>query len=202
MLKLLNSKGKGDYAVSLAIVYFIGNGYQALLPSGDRGHYDLVVERDGIFQRVQSKWTSSTKPGYGYPVVSLCVSGSHKVEGGVAKTVCHIYQKTDFDLLWVVTPYTCYLIPFSKILNGRISKSDIKLYPKWDKYRVAIPIPKKDESDESFNRLSPRLTKEDKMTMKRLLKEKKSSKEIADILNVSTSCIRVQLSRNREFYFS
>lgn len=196
---LTNSKIKGDYAVSLATVYFLYNNYQVLFPYGDRGHYDLVVEKDGIFQRVQSKLTTRLKKPQNYYCVSLNVSGSAKKENNIALVVSHTYNITDFDLLWVTTPVSCYLIPFKDILNGRATKRDLKLYPKWDKYKVAIPIPARDENSSNV-RVSPRLTMEDKATIKQLLKANKTEREIANILNVSESCISVQKSRNKEFY--
>ena len=194
----MKSKVIGDYGVSLCATYFLHKGYQVLMPYGDRGHYDLVVEKYGTFQRIQCKWTSSVKKPYGYPVVSLSVCGSVKKENNIAKRVVHRYSKNDFDMLWVATPHTCYLIPLEDILHEKDTIGGMKLYPKWDRYRVAIPIPTPSENDCSVKRASPRLTEDDKATIKRLVKEGRKQQDIADILNVTRGCISAFLSRERK----
>ncbi len=103
-------------------------------------------------------------------------------------TKTYKYTSNDFDLLWVATPQKCYLIPLSEMLNELESKAEIKLYPKWDKYRVAIPTPFP-SGESPVKRASPRLTDEDKAVIRRLRKEGKSQQEIADVLCVTRSCI-------------
>lgn len=51
-MQLLNNKDKGRAGLSLAITYFGSNGYTVSLPINDTQWYDLVVEKDGIFQTV------------------------------------------------------------------------------------------------------------------------------------------------------
>jgi len=92
-------------------------------------------------------------------------------------------------------PHASYLIPFSDVLHNRKSKTDLKLYPKWDKYRVAIPIPYPSGEESPRRRASPRLTNDDKALIKRLRKEGKTQKEIADILGVTRACISKFLIR-------
>lgn len=195
---------KGDYSVSLCATYFLAREYQVLMPYGDRGHYDLVVEKDGVFQKVQCKYSTglkrpNSKKTQVYPCVSLRVCGTVRAgENGVAAVVNHIYTKTDFDLLWVATSNTCYLIPLTDILQGRESKTDLTLYPKWDKYRVAVPLPAPSNEDSLINRMTPHLTNEDKATIKRLTKENKSNNEIAAILGVTRSCISMFKLREKK----
>jgi len=192
----------GDYGVSLATVYFLGNGYQVLFPYGDRGRYDLVVEKERNFQRVQCKWTKSRKQPQGYYRVSLQLTTTHKKEDrSIGRKVEYQYTENDFDYLWVATPTSCYLIPSSAIFNKKSTKRDIKLYPKWDIYRISLPLPERSETD-NHTRLSPRLTSVDKVLIQRLLKENKSYREIGNILNVSEGCISAQICRNKEFYRS
>ena len=199
MDKLNNTKSYGDYAVSLATVYFLSQNYQVLFPYGDRGNYDLAIEKESVFQKIQCKWKTQLKKPQKYYRVSLHVCGSYRKENHIAQMVVHKYTKEDFDLLWVATPISCYLIPSKDIFINAETKSDLKLYPKWDKYIVFVPIPQRPMEDDSI-RLSPRLTNSDKMLIKRLLKENKTHKEISDILNVSKSCISVQVCRDKDFY--
>lgn len=53
------NKEKGRAGFSLGIAYFGANGYNVLLPLNDTQCYDLVVEKEGLFQRVQCKFTAS-----------------------------------------------------------------------------------------------------------------------------------------------
>jgi hypothetical protein len=144
-LSLRTSKHFGTYSVSLCSTYFHANGYQVLVPMGDHAHYDLAVEKDGAFQRVQCKWSSRTQQ-HGYPEVSL--------------------------------------------------KNGLRLTPKWDVHRVAIPVPFSD-GESPVKRISPHLTDADKGTIKRLLDAGKSQQEVADILGVSRGCISMHLTRSR-----
>lgn len=54
-----NNRDKGRAGLSLAIAYFGSNGYTVSLPINDTQWYDLIVERDGVLQTVQCKFTNS-----------------------------------------------------------------------------------------------------------------------------------------------
>lgn len=54
-----NNKDKGRAGLSLAIAYFGTNGYTVSLPINDTQWYDLIVEKDGVIQTVQCKFTAS-----------------------------------------------------------------------------------------------------------------------------------------------
>lgn len=58
-MQLNSSKDKGRAGLSLAIAYFGTNGYTVSLPLNDTQWYDLIIEKDGKFQTVQCKFTSS-----------------------------------------------------------------------------------------------------------------------------------------------
>ena len=53
------NKDKGRAGLSLAIAYFGSNGYTVCLPINDTQWYDLIVEKDGVIQTVQCKFTGS-----------------------------------------------------------------------------------------------------------------------------------------------
>lgn len=53
------NKEKGRAGLSLAIAYFGTNGYTVSLPINDTQWYDLIVEKDGVIQTVQCKFTAS-----------------------------------------------------------------------------------------------------------------------------------------------
>ena len=54
------NKDKGRAGLSMAIAYFGSNGYCVNIPLNDTQWYDLVIEKDGIFQTVQCKATGSS----------------------------------------------------------------------------------------------------------------------------------------------
>ena len=49
------NKDKGRAGMSFAIAYFGSNGYTVSVPLNDTQWYDLIIEKDGIFQTVQCK---------------------------------------------------------------------------------------------------------------------------------------------------
>ena len=53
------NKQKGKAGLAMAIAYFGSNGYNVSIPLNDTQEYDLVIEKDGIFQSVQCKATGS-----------------------------------------------------------------------------------------------------------------------------------------------
>ena len=55
-----SNKDKGRAGMALAIAYFGSNGYTVNLPMNDTQWYDLVIEKDGVFQTVQCKATGNT----------------------------------------------------------------------------------------------------------------------------------------------
>lgn len=56
---LENNKDKGRAGLSLAIAYYGTQGYTISLPLNDTQWYDLIIEKDGVFQTVQCKFTAS-----------------------------------------------------------------------------------------------------------------------------------------------
>lgn len=56
---LENNKDKGRAGLSLAIAYYGTNGYTISLPLNDTQWYNLIIEKDGVFQTVQCKFTAS-----------------------------------------------------------------------------------------------------------------------------------------------
>ncbi|BBD57389.1 hypothetical protein NIES2109_01550 [Nostoc sp. HK-01] len=195
----LKSKAFGDYAVSLCVTYLLSEGYQVLMPFGDRGHYDLVSEKDGSFQRIQSKYTTGTSDD-GYFRVSLQVCGSYKKdESNIARTVVHKYSANDFDALWVVTPDSCYLVP-SQVLFANGSVGSIKFYPKWDIYKVVVPVPFQAQTDDGFDtrKYKRRLTVDDKAQIDKFISEGISQREVAQILEINRGTVNTYLCRKRK----
>jgi hypothetical protein len=58
----MNTKDKGDISVAVAISVFLEKGLAVLIPFGDNRRYDLVIEENGEFRRIQVK-TGVVKKG-------------------------------------------------------------------------------------------------------------------------------------------
>lgn len=58
---MIDRKNIGRIGLSMAINYFTNKGYTVSLPLNDTQWYDLIVEKDDIFQTVQCKATNTSK---------------------------------------------------------------------------------------------------------------------------------------------
>lgn len=125
-MKFESNKDKGNFGLGVAIAYFTTNGYTVSIPLNDTQDYDLVVEKDNLFQTVQVKATGC-KTKYGSYQVALKSCGGTK--GVTYKTVI----ETEIDLLFIVTTdLSIYLMPKEKINN----RSTINLCKEYEEYRV------------------------------------------------------------------
>jgi hypothetical protein len=131
----MNSKLKGNLAVASAIAHFISEGYTVSIPLADTAKYDLVVERDGVFQAVQCKYAGYEREP-GIYAVPLYVSGGNRSSGNRRIR----YNLKDFNVLFVLCPTgRQYLIPFEEIAEqvtinlGRSSK-----WSKWERYLLSV----------------------------------------------------------------
>ena len=52
------NKQKRNAGLGMAIAYFSTNGYTVSIPLNDTQDYDLIIEKDGVFQSVQCKATN------------------------------------------------------------------------------------------------------------------------------------------------
>ena len=58
-MKVNTNKDRGRAGLSLAVAYFGSNGYTVSIPMNDTQWYDLIVEKNGVIQTVQCKFSSS-----------------------------------------------------------------------------------------------------------------------------------------------
>jgi hypothetical protein len=103
------NKDKGRAGLSAAIAYFGMNGYNVSIPLNDTQDYDLVVEKDGQFQRVQCKATGSQDGKIDFRVTSGNKNG---------KTVGNL-KNSNIEILFCLNQnQTMFLIPFEDILQS------------------------------------------------------------------------------------
>lgn len=124
----MNTKMKGDLAVAQAIQYYMSNGYEVSLPIGDKRPYDIIIEIDGLLQRVQIKY-AGFYTGIGQHKAALRITGGNRSSNN-AKT----YDKKDFDILFI---FTANGRKFSLPWKDVKSKNEINIeHSKYRQYEV------------------------------------------------------------------
>lgn len=119
-----NSNKRGTFGLADAIYWFTANQYVVSVPLNDTQKYDLVVEKDGVLQRVSVK-TVSHKPR-GIYVVKL-----------KQQTIRYkkLFDNSKIELLYVVSDSgERWCIPSSTI-NG---KSVLNLGQHYDEYKITL----------------------------------------------------------------
>lgn len=111
----MNTKKKGNIALSRAIAYFIKEGYSVFLPlADDGGHIDLLITKDGYnILRVQCKYTERYKTIKNYKIWIINL-----------KTYTNLkkfkrYESSSFDKLFISTPDKNYLYDWSELLRHK-----------------------------------------------------------------------------------
>lgn len=106
-MQIETNKDKGNAGLALAIAYFGTNGYTISTPLNDTQWYDLIVEKDGIFQTVQCKFTASKDNS-----ISL------RSTGGTKGSVYDNVKNHPLDLLFCVDKdIHMYIIPMQDLLE-------------------------------------------------------------------------------------
>ena len=99
-----HTKSKGDIGVHAAIFDLRDKGWDVFLPLSEHLAYDLVVQKDGLFLRVQVKYRAA-KNGVIDLRFSTCWADRHGVHTSPV-------NKEDVDLFCVYSPETrrCYYV--------------------------------------------------------------------------------------------
>ena len=106
-MQIETNRDKGNAGLALAIAYFGTNGYTVSTPLNDTQQYDLIVEKDGIFQTVQCKFTASKDNS-----ISL------RSTGGTKGSVYDNVKNHPLDLLFCVDKdIHMYVIPMQDLLE-------------------------------------------------------------------------------------
>jgi hypothetical protein len=113
-----NKKKQGSVGEAYAVFFFISRGYTISLPFSDTQRYDLIIEKDGICQRVEVK--TSTYKAKGNYEFALRTNGGNQSGSGVTKRL----SSTDCDLVFLYAPETgnAWLYDI-KELEGTTSKT-------------------------------------------------------------------------------
>jgi hypothetical protein len=125
----MNTKQQGDIGVAMAIAYYTSQGHVVSVPLTDNARYDLLVEIDEEFVRVQCKCTGYSSP-YGSFIVSLRTNGGNR-SGQTVKKI----SKDECDQLFVHVLAGDNYIFFPDEFDD---KSTLVLHSGYDKNKVAI----------------------------------------------------------------
>ena len=110
---LETNKDKGRAGLSLAIAYYGTQGYTISLPLNDTQWYDLIIEKDGVFQTVQCKFTSSVDNA-----ISL------RSTGGTKGSVYDKLLEHPIDILFCADKdMNMYSIPVQDLKNFGVNNS-------------------------------------------------------------------------------
>ena len=104
----INSKVKGDIAEAAVIAAFLRAGFNVLIPFGDRNRYDIVLERDGKFQRIQIK---TARIARGCLAFNTC---SNTRRNGERISTCYTGQIEAFAVYYPITD-SIYFVPVETV---------------------------------------------------------------------------------------
>lgn len=113
LMKFDTNADKGRAGLSMAIAYFGTNGYTVSLPLNDTQWYDLIVEKDGVFQTVQCKATGTSNG-------KICLRSCGGTQG---KEYDNILNHPVDILFCVDNSLNMFLIPMKDLRNYSNSKS-------------------------------------------------------------------------------
>lgn len=110
------STKSGDIGEALVVAEAAKRGLNPSLPLSNDLRYDMIIDRDGVLEKVQVK-TTSPKDGKLSPKLDMTVYASAGVSNNRNQTVK--YQLGDFDWLVVVDSDSekCYYVPANEVIG-------------------------------------------------------------------------------------
>ena len=109
-VKDINRKNIGRIGLSMAINYFTCKGYTVSIPMNDTQWYDIVIEKDGKFETVQCKATSTESKTIDF-----------RSTGGTKGTAYdNLLNHSELDYLFCVdSDFNMWLIPIKEITTTK-----------------------------------------------------------------------------------
>ena len=122
------TKQKGEVAEAFVTYFLKKHGFNVLIPWGEDTRYDLVIEKNGVFKRVQVKYIT---PKNGVLEIPIRSSNNH--------SIIH-YSEKDIDIIAAYSPESqkVYLIPLKNIRNRRAVK--LRLEPARNKQKKYVTM--------------------------------------------------------------
>lgn len=107
----MNTNTKGNIALGKAISYFTENEYTVSIPLNDSQYYDLIIEKDNVFQTIQAKYTSE-KGNNGFKCSLRTISGTSR------KPIYSVKDKKVDFIFCYCSNGDMYLIPTEAFKNN------------------------------------------------------------------------------------
>lgn len=109
----MDTKLKGDIAEQAVILYALQQGWGVLKPIGDRLPYDLVLEVENVFVKIQVKsaWFDEKKKNH--------VVDTRRTKTNRRKMMRSSYTENDFDfaVIYLQECQTFYVFPVAEFIN-------------------------------------------------------------------------------------
>ncbi len=107
----MDTKLKGDIAEQAVILYALKQGWGVLRPIGDRLPYDLVLDINGKFIRIQVKWFDESRQNY--------VVDNRRTKTNRRVMLREKYQKDDFNfaVIYIEETNVFYVIPIEVFIS-------------------------------------------------------------------------------------
>ena len=106
----INRKQIGRIGLSMAINYFTLKGYTVSIPMNDTQWYDLIIQKNGIFQTVQCKATQTENGSIDF----------RSTGGTNGKVYDNLLNHSELDWLFCVNKnYQMWLIPVKEITSKK-----------------------------------------------------------------------------------
>ena len=125
-------KHKGDLAEMKVAADLMSRGYKIAFPYGEDWDFDLILCRDGEFERVQVKYTRSDGT-----IINLRCRSHSLTNGRVRATKLYTAASVDWMAVYDATTDRCYYVPASELGSGRATIS-LRLAPTRNKQRHGI----------------------------------------------------------------
>jgi hypothetical protein len=131
---MATTKQLGDLAELAVAADLKGRGHRVCFPFGEDADYDLVVDREGVLERVQVKYGRSR----GVRLEVRCRSHS-LTNGKVRRTKRYTARTIDWLAVYDASTRRCFYVPAAELGEGR-SLLTLRLTPAANGQRAGIRL--------------------------------------------------------------
>lgn len=111
MVALIHTKTKGNIAETFVLANLIKEGFTVSIPYGENSRYDLIIETERGFKKIQIKYISKRKDR-GYYVLPLRSVRANKKHNRI---IHYTSSEIDFIIGYCIDNNSCYIIPMDKL---------------------------------------------------------------------------------------
>jgi PD-(D/E)XK nuclease superfamily protein len=130
----LTRKDKGDLAEMQVAADILKRGHKIAIPYGENWDYDLIVCRDGVLERVQTKYVESD----GEVIEVKCFSAS-LTNGKVRAVKRYTANTVDWIAVYDATTERCYYLPSAELADGK-TYLHLRLTPARNNQRAGVRL--------------------------------------------------------------